>query len=456
MFHNLQLWYLSRRLRSQKHYRRLDAYKALLAFGGKSETIFLQALGDRSAAVRTLAAKALGELGSTVATERLIQCLGDPDDSVALMAAEALGHIGAQEALAPLKGMYGNASKNFGSRAAESSLVNAAIISAAKLGDEVALAWFEDYLVYERSARFPGIGYLALDDGRKADILRALVRKPSSRSLITLGVVCHRLYWDRVDELTSPASKCLTEYVSEKAGPFLTAKLSDPRPLTQIGAATALGLRRQVTAVEPLALLLQAGNKPCLAVDDSILKELSAGGPRLAAAVALARLGDRRGIEIVLNVDLFELRRFAATNRDINELYDIADEPYHALILRLCQYGDARAIHAVLSTMIAATYVITAKVSKTGKEQRQVVHDARVLPLFRKVLSADPGSIDTEDLRRLICLRAAHRTKTWEGHGDFSFQSFKCTDVDCHDIQQLARAEMERRSAKFSTSVNTP
>ena len=68
----------------------------------QAEKALIEALIDKSMAVRNNAAFALGELGSNAAVPHLIDLLRVPEERVRKSAVKALGMIGAREAIDPL------------------------------------------------------------------------------------------------------------------------------------------------------------------------------------------------------------------------------------------------------------------------------------------------------------------------------------------------------------------
>lgn len=75
---------------------------ALVDIGEPAVDPLIKALKDDDPQVRSLAARALGEIGDQKASDSLIEVLDDPSPEVRMNAASSLGWLGASEAVEPL------------------------------------------------------------------------------------------------------------------------------------------------------------------------------------------------------------------------------------------------------------------------------------------------------------------------------------------------------------------
>ncbi|HTT71167.1 MAG TPA: HEAT repeat domain-containing protein [Anaeromyxobacteraceae bacterium] len=310
---------------------RTAAGEALVLIGAPALGALSEALESALPEVRTAAAEILGDLGSRRAAPALVARLGDRDPNTRVAAAGALGKLGGEEALAGLRSALDTSDGDLGRAALDACLRLRAAVPAERLealaadrrqrrpalrlagmSDEpVALrllaSGLEDPSRGVREAALAGVGYHRMRHGHRHDVLAAAVREAAARTpelpahaaaalaageqtvrsgaLAVLAWVGQAPHVPAIvasaedDRLRSMAAEALAA-IGPPAGPVLHELLTGLAPVPKVVAAAALARLGDRAAFDALAEALSG--------EDEAARDL--------AIEALGRVGDRRAV----------------------------------------------------------------------------------------------------------------------------------------------------------------
>jgi HEAT repeat protein len=335
---------------------------ALMALGAMGDArgvpLLVAALKDQDANVREYAALSLGMIGDAGAVEALIAALQDDKEWSRSAAAWALGRIGDARATEPLWAKVGLAGRTD-------------VRIAGALGE--------------------------LGDSRWADLMRRSLASGDSMTRDIAGASMHRIHmpeaFDVLIEMLGSAdggvrynaARLLGRTGDARAVEALGRALQDTSSLVRWAAATSLGELGDPAAVEGIADLLDQGEDPPVAMMAGRFEAGRPSDPSVMATLALARLGDPRGLDGAVDRLGLELNAVWALSgtKDARALDALGvalhdRDPFFRLLAAraLMKSGDPRGAEGLVSLLnedpSAVIGVLAAKFVGEAKDRRAV------------------------------------------------------------------------------------
>ncbi len=335
--------------------------RALKNLDGGRLPLLINALNDENFLVRKVAARVLGEIGSSDAEKPLIGLLDDENGHVRSTAAEALGRLRSRAAIGPLLALLEDEYE---------SVQESGILALAAIGDESVL----DHLVKDFTSR---------DASLRRNIALLLGKFATDKAAEALAFALK----DEEPDVRKAVVRALGSLSAAKSARPLLLAITDDDPEVRMLAAEALAKTNAPEAREALV--------PLLADEDLWV--------RAAAVRGLGRIGGEKTGEILAAhlskaTDIFLLALVEVVGRlgveqaldQLLKLSDHADPEVRKTVLAaLSTFGGPAVQRAVLVRLADPHWSVRKAAIEIIKQKK----DAAAEPLLMKIAEEDPDGI---------------------------------------------------------------